>query len=530
MMNHAVIDMNVQLFPDDTLRPDGLPEADVASARGSFACFQLMLTGAPRGSIDVAWQGELPGEASVRRLVKVYVGKNTGTAGFTAGPGEDVSANTIRRAPFWVYDPMAELRGRHAAYDGEDANLGLYVMVEVPLQCEARDWHAALTVTVGGESCRVPVTIRVSRAQVPQSSSFGLIQWFSFGNMARYHGVEPWSEEHWAIIRRYCELMRHGRQNYFWINKEIVGCQREGDSFRFDFSRAERFIDMCFGMGFTHLESCMAIERRFYEDSTFIIRTGTEELPALSDIGLRYLYDYFTQLRAMLERRGWLDRVVQHVADEPHSGCVQEYRILSGIVRMLMPGVPLIDAVEMWDLFGSADILVPKNFYYEANREQFERYRAMGNDLWVYTCCHPGGRFMNRALDMPLLRVRYMHWAIERYRLSGYLHWGLNYYDYTDDPFVGKSGQAVNLGDVELPPGDTHIVYPDTDRPMSSVRFEAMRAGQEDAELLLMLRRQDSGKEAAILDRTVRGFGDFSEDLQAFHAAHEALLQCAGAL
>lgn len=529
-MKYAVIDMNVQLFPDDTRREDGCSEAVFDCARGSYACFQLMLTEAPYGQISCTWQGALPGEASVRRLVKVYVAKNTGEAGFTAGPDEDVSANTIRKAPFWVYDPMVELRGKHAAYTGEDANVGLYVMVRIPEKSDVRDWQAALTVRVGEEACTVPVTLRVCAARIPAASSFGLIQWFSFTNMARYHDVELWSEAHWDIIRRYCELMRHGRQNYFWINKEIVDCKRVENGFQFDFSRAERFIAMAFAMGFTRLESGMVIERRWYEDSTFIIRAGDEELTALSDDGYRYLHDYFTQLREMLCRNGWLDKVVQHVADEPHPGCVQEYRVLSGIVRMLMPGVPLIDAVETWDLFGSDDILVPKNFYYEAHREQFERYRSMGNDLWVYTCCHPGGRFMNRALDMPLLRVRLMHWAIERYRLSGYLHWGLNYYDYTDDPFAGKAGQAVNLGDVELPPGDTHIVYPDTDGPMSSVRFEAMRAGQEDAELLLMLRERDAAAEQAILDGMVRGFGDFREDIPGFREAHAALLEKASAL
>jgi len=524
-MKYGVVDMHARLFPDDMRRADAADKVELDCPRGSFACFQLLLTDVEAGEIRCHWEGALPGKASMRRLIKVFVQKNTGENGFTATEGENPERYTVRKAPFWAYDPIAELRGDHAYYDGKDPNCGLYGMIEIPAECAAREWRFGLTVEIGGESCSVPLTLRVHKATVPAVSSFGLIQWFSFHNMADYHHCERWSEAHWEIIRRYCKLMRHGRQNYFWINKEIVSVRREGKCFHFDFSRAERFAAMCFDMGFTRMECAMVIERRHYEDNSFIIRAGGEELKALSEEGYRYLHDYFAQLRAMLQKNGWLDRCVQHVADEPHEGCVNEYRIFSGIVRMLMPGVPLIDAVETWDLFGSDDILVPKNFYYERNREQFEQYRVLGNDLWVYTCCHPGGAYMNRALDMHVLRVRYMHWAIQRYRLSGYLHWGLNYYDYTDDPFAGKAGQSINLGDVELPPGDTHIVYPDTDRPMSSVRFEAMRAGQEDAELLEQLRRIDETVERHILDAVVRGFGDFSEDIPAFHKAHAALLE-----
>ena len=41
-----------------------------------------------------------------------------------------------------------------------------------------------------------------------------------------------------------------------------------------------------------------------------------------------------------------------------------------------------------------------------------------------------------------------------------------------------------------LPPGDTHIVYPGKEGPLSSIRFDMMRAGLEDYEKLLVLTQE----------------------------------------
>lgn len=527
-MKASVYDMNTWLYADDRNRADGRAAANVEVARNSYACFQVLLEECPVGEITWKMAGHgMPGEVSVRRLRAVYVGKNTGPEGFTAT--QPVNPKDVARvAPFWVYDAMSAITGEAARIKETDVNAALYVMIRVADTVRPGDYLDTLLIEIAGEQAAVPVVVRAARAVVPKQETLQIINWFRFDCMAKYHHVEMWSEEHWEVIRRYGEMMRHGRQTHFWITKELVECRENADGgFSFDFSRALRLMRMYFDMGFRWLESGMVIERRMYEDQHFIIRTGARELDALSPEGYRYLADYFRQLRALLAQNGWLENTVQHVADEPHAGCAEEYRVLAGIVRMLMPGVPLIDAVEIHDLYGAVDIIVPKNHYYEAHRAQFEAYRRMGNTLWCYTCCNPGGAYMNRTLDFSLLRTRYMHWGNYVYDLKGYLHWGLNWYDYTDDPFCSKAGQAQNLGEVELPPGDTHILYPDVDGPMSSVRFEAMRAGIEDYELLCLAAARSRDAADAIARSCVRGFGDFDESTARFAGAYRRLLAAA---
>jgi len=152
----------------------------------------------------------------------------------------------------------------------------------------------------------------------------------------------------------------------------------------------------------------------------------------------------------------------------------------------------------------------------------------VGGELWCYTCCVPGGRYLNRLLDQSLLRPRLMHWANHHYGLKGYLHWGLNHYAPDQDPF--ERSVVTQSGDKKLPAGDTHIVYPGSDGPWSSMRLEAMREGIEDYELLARVAAKDAAAARRIVRRVFRGFADYTEQVPAFRRSHVRLLETASGL
>ncbi|NCC84735.1 MAG: DUF4091 domain-containing protein, partial [Clostridia bacterium] len=76
-----------------------------------------------------------------------------------------------------------------------------------------------------------------------------------------------------------------------------------------------------------------------------------------------------------------------------------------------------------------------------------------------------------------------------------------------------------------LPAGDTHVVYPGDEGPLSSVRFESQREGIEDLELLRLLEQRNPKKARAIVRSVIRGFDDYTKDLRLFRAARRNLLQ-----
>ena len=169
---------------------------------------------------------------------------------------------------------------------------------------------------------------------------------------------------------------------------------------------------------------------------------------------------------------------------------------------------------------GIVNVWCPQVQEYQANRGLFDERKAAGDNVWVYTCLAPGGPWLNRLLDQERLRQVYIGWACAKYDLQGFLHWGGN--SHTAKPF--EELVRPHLLGQYLPAGDSHILYPLRDGPLSSHRFEAHRIGMEDYELLAQLKVHDAARAQAIIARVVRGFDEYSKDVTTYRTARELLL------
>lgn len=88
-------------------------------------------------------------------------------------------------------------------------------------------------------------------ATVPETETLRLTNWFSLENMAAYHKLELWTEAHWDMIEQYGWLMREARQTDFLVPAGLAEYTRlEDGTYRFDFTRTKRLIDLYLGMGF----------------------------------------------------------------------------------------------------------------------------------------------------------------------------------------------------------------------------------------------------------------------------------------
>lgn len=520
-MKYGVFSANTWLYPDTAIEA-GQDEISLLTAGNSVGCTQILL----HSSREIRYTWQSSGENTLpapemNRLIPVYVEKNTGVRGFTVEPGTEADY-VCRKAPFWVYDAMVPVEEVIPAPEEGEA-CGLYLRWPTK-GLKAGEYKGNLRLADDEEQIEIQVSLRVAGISVPEQETLRLTNWFSLSSMATYHETQMWTEEHWERIADYGKLMRQVRQTDFMVAPELAECICENGKYVFDFSRTERFIRLYLGLGFNHIEGGTPIFREDWGDASFVVDVCGRHLPAMSEEGYTYLQAYFTGMHDLLKRNGWLHLTIQHVGDEPQAACAVEYRILSGMVRKWMPGVPIIEAVEVPDLDGAVDIWVPKNNSYTLEREAYERKRQFGDTLWYYTCTVPGGWYLNRLLDGDLLRTRYLHWGNKLYDISGYLHWGLNYYGCTDDPFKGRAGKISTLSPSSLPCGDTHIVYPLGKQVLRSVRFEMMRAGCEDYELLRMMEAKDAKKAAWILSRCVRSFTDYTADAAVFEQVYAELL------
>ena len=531
-MKHQVFSADEWLYPDSMPTASGPRTVDLKVARGAHCACQVLLSDVPADA-TISWDfiiesahGDLVAECF--QLVDVMVEMNTGPIGFVVRGEESARDYTTREAPFRVYDAMKPVtHDVPTLADGPDHPRAgveaLYVSWKVPIEALTGPCRGKLVVKIGEDAAVIPVVIDVYPVIVPEEETLEITTWFNLGNMALRHDLEMWSDEHWDMIERYAVLMRRMRQNHFWTPLGLVEIEERNGKYSFDFSKTERLIRMFLDLGFQWIDGGHIVSRTSFNAPEFVLSTN-REIKATSPKAYVFLAQYLPAWRAFLEERGWYDRLVQHIGDEPLEQSAADYRIVSGIVRKFLPDVKIIDAVEIAELGGAVDIWVPKNNYYHEHQEQFELHRTFGDTVWYYTCCFPGGHYLNRLLDMPLLRTRLLHWGNFRYDLKGFLHWGYNMYRPQQDPFEENCPAHGADGSDNLPAGDTHIVYPGPDGPWSSVRLEAQGRGAEDFELLRMLAAKDERKATEICTSALPDFKSPMEDPKAFADLHGRLL------
>jgi hypothetical protein len=517
-LKYEIISQNQWLYPDSVVSEHGQKTIRLHTAKLAYISTQILLNDLEKDAV-INWEcSSLPEGVSVEvyRLADIWVEKNTGPISFCVTEEESATGYTTRPAPFNVYDALEPVKPLETSVGAHTEGLYLSFFIDESVSSGTHAFDFILH--IGTTHKKIPVSLKVYDVVIPRKSNLYISNWFGTDNMAQQHGLEKWSEEHWEMIRKYALLMRRTRQTHFLIPREILEVEQKPDgTYVFHFERTKRLITLFLSLGFTHIEGNLLAHRIDFKDDYFVVDCCGKTVRALSPEGYDYLSKYLIAWKAFLEENGWLDLLHQHVADEPTEACAQEYRILSGIVRKYLPGVPLMEAVETYDLDGSLDIWIPKNNYFNENMEHFERVRKNGDQLWFYTCCFPGGYYLNRLWDMPLIRTRLLHWGNYRYDLKGYLHWGLNFCDIDKDPFHQE--------DLFFPPGDTHITYPGGSIPWGSMRLEAMRAGVQDYELFYMLAKHNRPLADELCRSSLEQFDRPNEDVDHFESVREKLLR-----
>ena len=388
----------------------------------------------------------------------------------------------LRAAPCRVPDPLLEDRTIDVPADSTQP---VWITVHVPTEAPPGLYRGQVAVVAGDQRAVVPIEFTVDPFTLPDERHLLVTNWFNTGNIAKAHKVEPWSEEFWTVLKRYARNMAAHRQNVVYTPWSLIEITRGADGkLAFDYARFDRFVELFLKAGvagrieITHVGH---FGPGGWGGTEIVLRkvTATDQ-----KTGKRVSLDppdglapLLADLQQHLQDRGWLQRAMIHVADEPSINNIESWHKASSFVHRAAPKLRRIDAIETIDFTGALEVWVPKLSHFDRWRAAYE-IRRDGNEFWYYICCHPyGSVYPNRFLDYPLSRVRVLHWVNFAERLDGYLHWGLNFWG--SDPF-GTPGDR-------LPPGDTHVIYPGKDGPLDSIRWEIQLQSIEDYEYLHLL-------------------------------------------
>jgi hypothetical protein len=529
------VDSLVKVFPSDASGTHALRSAEFSAARNQHVSVQLALRSIrplPDLTVEVTplegGAGRRISGVEVQRVAYVVVGSHTPDC-----PPEEL----VGEAPGWYPDPLEDFPFDLAAR----RSTPIWVTIHVPTDAVAGVYAGSILVRSAGRLlARKPFRLKVVSALVPEGMSLKVTNWFSLDDKTsrQFYDVSAFSPQWWTLVSNVARVLAAHRQNVILTPLlTLIQPRIDAGNLVYDFSNFDRWVETFRQAGaIGYIEGSHLLDRAGSYDapllvSTFQIVDGKPQKIALPPDDPRVetsLSAFLAALGTHLKEKAWDALYLQHVLDEAHGNEISHYGRFAALVHRQMPGIPTIDAIDAANmpevLQSNCDVWVPQLGRFDDQMALLERRIESGRAVWFYTCLFPQKRYLNRLLDFPLIKVRLLQWLDFRYGFTGFLHWGGNYW--TPKPLLDT--QPVIDDNTELlPPGDAFIVYPDREHlsVRSSIRFETMRAGIEDYEMLEALKARDPAAANAIAASAISSFTEYVRDAVTFRKIEQRLLE-----
>jgi hypothetical protein len=429
----------------------------------------------------------------------------------TAVPLDELDG--IGHVPGLVPDPLYPEQTAHV---GPEANGAFWITLFVPRDAPVGVHDLTVTLKIEDSygyvgwtspkqiTVRLPIKLDVRQLVLEKRKNFPATNWISADSIWEYYKIEPFGDRFWQLADAYIKnLTEH---NFNTIYSPIFNARHEilkrpaqllrvrrvaDDKYEFDFRDVRRWIGLAkknqadyleWTHFFTPAPTSGRYPQRIFErwDSLGQL-LWPPEISATSPTYRKFLEQFLPQFKQVLEDEKILDRSFFHCADEPDGDQqIADYRKARGMLRQLAPWIKVIDAMSdpRFATEGLTEVPVP-------SIATAHLFREANCPAWVYFCCGPRGRFLQRLHDTPLAKLRMAGWLFYKLDAKGFLHWGHNYWfkfctSDIDDPF-----QHPDVGAWPgLPYGDPFVVYPGADGPLDSIRWEVLAESLQDYALL----------------------------------------------
>ena len=373
--------------------------------------------------------------------------------------------------------------------------------------------------------------------------------WFHADSLSTYYGVEVFSERHWELIEAFLASAREMDVNSVltptWTPPldtaeghtrpvvQLVGIEDTGGEYRFDFSRLDRWLEICRRLGFTGIEIAHLFTQWGARSTPAIqVRTadGLEDrfgwhVEATSPDYRRLLEALIPALRSHLDA-AWDGDVLWHVSDEPSQEHLEAYTAAKAQVSDLLEGAHVVDALSSFTYAEQGVVATPI-----VATDHVGPFLEAGRTPWVYYCVSQNRDVANRFIALPSVRNRVLGRQLFAFDAPGFLHWGYNFW-WTQfslapvDPFTDTCAGGPFFG------GDAFAVYPGPDgTPWLSIRHRVFAQAMADHRALTLLAElTDRPSAKALIDEGgTLTYSSFSYDtgahLRARRAVDERILE-----
>lgn len=450
-------------------------------------------------------------------------------------------------APNMVADPLMDLSEVNVpAYRAQP----VWFTVQIPASLTPGTYTGMLHIHTDQYrevSLRLAVNVLPLLLPSPQDYKFFLDLWFNPNAVAVANNLELWSEEHWKQIDLYLkDLASKGAKTvtttivpYPWKVDWLEGKQHsqtrigypemvkwlrdDSGDWSFDYSVFDRFVETCFRNGidrridafsltpFNHKGSWKIF---FNHKENNIVDTLHFDRP---DAEYKKIWKIFLRdFENHLNQKGWLNKTYLSFDESPREVLDAVLDIVSDSAPVFLKQFAIAGKIDTESLAASHSIFytfLPERLTEEDKTSLILEKRRNDPDKTTtfYLCGDPA--HPNTFAFSPAIESRMLPWLSAFYQLDGYLRWAYN--SWSDrDPYNHPVFNFIQ--------GDDYYIYPGKDGPVSSIRWELLKEGIEDYELLKVVNSPQTG---AAVELAVRNRDGRKKSITDFEEARKILLK-----
>ena len=394
----------------------------------------------------------------------------------------------------------------------------VWVSVKVPRENIIKGMYRG-TVTVkedGKVLAELPLTVTVKNRVLPEPKdwAFHLDLWQNPYAVARYYNVEPFSQEHFDLMRpimqRYADAggkvitasIMHkpwNGQTYDPFESMVTWMKKADGTWWFDYAVFDKWVEFMMSLGVKKEINCYSmvpwrLSFQYFDQASnqFKFFNGKPGEPAYEEFWMRMLQSFAQHLK----EKGWFE--ITHIAMDERG--LKDMLATIEVVRKADPDFKLSLAgtyhKELVDHMDDYCVTVAEEF----TPEELEKRKAAGKVTTFYTSCAEARP--NTFTFSPLAESEWFGWRAAKIGVDGYLRWALN--SWVKDPLLDTRF-------ITWAAGDTYILYPGG---RTSTRFERMIEGIQAYEKIRILRaekdkRGRSKNYGKQIDKILEPFSDF---------------------
>lgn len=369
----------------------------------------------------------------------------------------------------------------------------LWITVDIPR--DAAPGHYTSQIDVKGKGVDETLTLHLNVTErtlpAPSEWAYHLDLWQHPAAVARVEGVPVWSDEHFERMRPTMQQLADAGQKVITatLNKEpwnnqcydayadmIVWTRLADGTWEYDFTVFDRWVEFMLELGIAKYINCYSMlpwnNMLHYRDAAtgeWVDVKAEPGQPAFDEMWRPFLADFVRHL----EEKGWLAKTC--IAMDERSPEQMEIAVAFLAEHAPQLGIALADNHDSYKRYPQLhDICVSAR--QEVAPEDIAARRAAGQVTTYYVCC--SHRYPNMFTFSDPVEATVAAWYAVANGYDGFLRWAYN--SWTEDPLRDSRFRT-------WPAGDTYVIYPGG---RSSIRFERLREGIQDAEKIRILRAE----------------------------------------